>query len=58
MCYFDADEKRYYPFGQGSGAQARQIRIDCIILAHFSRVAIEFFNGAATLSGCAAVWNT
>ncbi|XP_047054360.1 fe-S cluster assembly factor HCF101, chloroplastic [Lolium rigidum] len=24
MCYFDADEKRYYPFGQGSGAQVVQ----------------------------------
>ena len=23
MCHFDADGKRYYPFGQGSGAQAR-----------------------------------
>jgi Mrp family chromosome partitioning ATPase len=22
MCYFDADGKRYYPFGQGSGTQA------------------------------------
>ncbi|KAJ6805647.1 fe-S cluster assembly factor HCF101, chloroplastic isoform X1 [Iris pallida] len=22
MCYFDADDKRYYPFGKGSGAQA------------------------------------
>lgn len=21
MCYFDADEKRYYPFGKGSGSQ-------------------------------------
>jgi hypothetical protein len=36
MCYFDADEKRYYPFGQGSGAQARQIRVDYFFLAHFS----------------------
>ncbi|KAL6615948.1 hypothetical protein ACP70R_038218 [Stipagrostis hirtigluma subsp. patula] len=24
MCYFDADGKRYYPFGQGSGAQVVQ----------------------------------
>ncbi|XP_048564462.1 fe-S cluster assembly factor HCF101, chloroplastic isoform X1 [Triticum urartu] len=24
MCYFDADEKRYYPFGKGSGAQVVQ----------------------------------
>lgn len=22
MCYFDADGKRYYPFGEGSGSQA------------------------------------
>jgi Mrp family chromosome partitioning ATPase len=25
MCYFDADGKRFYPFGQGSGAQARKV---------------------------------
>uniref|UniRef100_A0A0A9CY78 Similar to HCF101 (HIGH-CHLOROPHYLL-FLUORESCENCE 101) n=1 Tax=Arundo donax TaxID=35708 RepID=A0A0A9CY78_ARUDO len=24
MCYFDADGKRYYPFGQGSGSQVVQ----------------------------------
>ncbi|ONK59419.1 uncharacterized protein A4U43_C08F6240 [Asparagus officinalis] len=24
MCYFDADEKRYYPFGKGSGSQVVQ----------------------------------
>uniref|UniRef100_A0A453FHV6 Fe-S cluster assembly factor HCF101, chloroplastic n=1 Tax=Aegilops tauschii subsp. strangulata TaxID=200361 RepID=A0A453FHV6_AEGTS len=24
MCYFDADEKRYYPFGKGSGTQVVQ----------------------------------
>ncbi|XP_047308403.1 fe-S cluster assembly factor HCF101, chloroplastic [Impatiens glandulifera] len=24
MCYFDADEKRYYPFGRGSGSQVVQ----------------------------------
>ena len=23
MCHFDADGKRYYPFGRGSGSQAR-----------------------------------
>lgn len=22
MCHFDADGKRYYPFGRGSGSQA------------------------------------
>ena len=25
MCHFDADGKRYYPFGRGSGSQARSI---------------------------------
>lgn len=23
MCYFDADGKRHYPFGEGSGSQVR-----------------------------------
>lgn len=24
MCHFDADGKRFYPFGRGSGAQVRK----------------------------------
>jgi Mrp family chromosome partitioning ATPase len=29
MCYFEGDGKRYYPFGQGSGAQV------CYITVHW-----------------------
>jgi hypothetical protein len=33
MCYFEGDGKRYYPFGQGSGAQVCYIK--CIGFTNF-----------------------
>lgn len=63
MCYFDADGKRYYPFGEGSGSQAcfnsgsyhSVLRLS-IKISVFSILLTLFF--PPFFSGGAAVWYT
>lgn len=38
MCYFDADGKRYFPFGKGSGTQACDAFSICFWSSFVSRV--------------------
>ncbi|KAH0451239.1 hypothetical protein IEQ34_018538 [Dendrobium chrysotoxum] len=46
MCYFDADGKRYYPFGKGSGAQA------CDLLSSSSEFLISLIFPFGQLCNC------
>jgi len=41
MCHFDADGKRYYPFGKGSGSEVADFILS---LSFTSRNQNEYFN--------------
>lgn len=66
MCHFEADGKRYYPFGEGSGSQvillvwlSDKVLVTCIGGIFYSLCVKSAMCSCliCIVAGCAAIWN-